>query len=83
MPLWMFLVIMGRSPYLWLFFCTSFPTTACFIAQNLGGMADLSFRVLVTTQEKIREMVRIYAERSSGVASRDLRVSQQCILFWD
>lgn len=73
----MFPVITGSSPCLGLFFSIRFPIRAWFIAQNLGGMAELSFRALVTSQEKVGETIRKYAAGTPGVASRGLRVSLQ------
>ena len=40
-------------------------------------MAELSFRALVTSQEKVGEKARKYAAGTPGVASRGLRVSLQ------
>lgn len=74
----MFPVITGSS-CLGLFFSTRFPITAWFISQKLGGMAELSFRSLVTSQEKVGEKDRKYAAGTPGVASRSLRVSPK----WD
>ena len=42
-------------------------------------MAELSFRALVTSQEKVGEKVRKYAAGTPGMASRGLRVGLQ----WD
>ena len=72
----MFPVITGSS-CIGLSFFTRFPIIAWFIAQNLGGMAELSFRALVTSQEKVGEQARKYAAGTPGVASRGLRVSLQ------
>lgn len=42
---------------------------ACFIAQGLGGTADLSLRALVTSQEKIRGTVGKHTPRTRACLS--------------
>lgn len=42
----------GCFPGLGLLFSSSFPITACFTVKGLGGMAELCFRALVTSQRK-------------------------------
>ena len=39
-------------------FSSSLPVTACFPAKSLGGMVDLCFRALVTSQRKPVQRVR-------------------------